>query len=381
LSNFYLKEAHFIYKDNETIQIRIFNSIQNVDKEWEALAAQDYFLQPAFLSNIEMQLKEVLVPNYITIYHQNKIIGIIYTQLITFNAQFFNENVKENFLVKLQKNSLYCLLDWIQTKLLVVGNIYLTGQHGFIIDNAFDKNFILNNVVKTLSKHLKTRVSIIKDIQVNELNIDGYNQIEVQPNMIFYNKNWTNFDDYLNALNSKHRVKAKKIISLGSTLQLEKLQTMNSAISQTLYDLYLKMIENASYNLSKINKNYIEQLFYLENAHIYTVKLNGQIEAFFAYFNNGKYATAHYLGYNTALKNNVALYHNVLFFLVKCTIQDGFDYMIWARTALEIKSSVGAKPVKTSILIRHENKYLNACLQKGIQLFTQENWIERHPFK
>jgi predicted N-acyltransferase len=279
-----LKEAHFIYKDNETIQIRIFNSIQNVDKEWEALAAQDYFLQPAFLSNIEMQLKEVLVPNYITIYHQNKIIGIIYTQLITFNAQFFNENVKENFLVKLQKNSLYCLLDWIQTKLLVVGNIYLTGQHGFIIDNAFDKNFILNNVVKTLSKHLKTRVSIIKDIQVNELNIDGYNQIEVQPNMIFYNKNWTNFDDYLNALNSKHRVKAKKIISLGSALQLEKLQTMNSAISQTLYDLYLKMIENASYNLSKINKNYIEQLFYLENAHIYTVKLNGQIEAFFRIF-------------------------------------------------------------------------------------------------
>jgi hypothetical protein len=107
----------------------------------------------------------------------------------------------------------------------------------------------------------------------------------------------------------------------------------------------------------------------------------GKLKHFFAYFNNGKYATAHYLGYNTALKNNVALYHNVLFFLVKCTIQDGFDYMIWARTALEIKSSVGAKPVKTSILIRHENKYLNACLQKGIQLFTQENWIERHPFK
>jgi len=376
-----LKNLQFPYSENRNISVQIFEQAEQLDALWERFAQQDLFLQKPFLYHIEKNLKNELKPVYVKLFENDIPVGIVYAQIITFNSTFFNENTNENFLKKLQKNGIYCLLDFTQVKLLVIGNIYLTGQHGFSIASEFDTNIILDNVVKIICKQFKTKASIIKDIEPNALQIKGYSNIEVQPNMIFFNPNWSSFDDYLMALNSKHRVKAKKILGLGKELHLERLNHMNHEISETLYQLYLKMIANANYNLSKINRQYLHDLFYMENAHIYTIQLHGKIEAFFAYFNNGKYATAHYLGYNTELKNNVALYHNILFFLIQCTIHDKFEKMIWARTALEIKSSVGAKPETTSIIIRHENKYINACIAKGLQLFKQENWVERHPFK
>ncbi len=185
----------------------------------------------------------------------------------------------------------------------------------------------------------------------------------------------------MNALNSKHRVKAKKIISKGEPIKLVKAENITEADKKRMYQLYLQMIQNASYNLSKVSESYIANLYNVKNSHIYFFIVNNEIEGFICYFTHGKNATAHYLGYNTSLNLTYNIYHNMLFALVRLSIENNIEKMYWARTALEIKSSVGAKPIATTILIRHTNSFLNYFVKKGVSFFKQDIWSERNPFK
>ncbi|HEX9151474.1 MAG TPA: 8-amino-7-oxononanoate synthase, partial [Flavobacterium sp.] len=56
--------------------------------------------------------------------------------------------------------------------------------------------------------------------------------------------------------------------------------------------------------------------------------------------------------------------------------------IIFARTALEIKSSVGAKPVKMYGFIEHSNPIINPYMPKIFKYLEPETiWQERNPFK
>ena len=59
-----------------------------------------------------------------------------------------------------------------------------------------------------------------------------------------------------------------------------------------------------------------------------------------------------------------------------------FKKIIFGRTALEIKSSVGATPTKMTGFIFHNNKILNTFLGKIFRNLEPETvWQQRHPFK
>ena len=56
--------------------------------------------------------------------------------------------------------------------------------------------------------------------------------------------------------------------------------------------------------------------------------------------------------------------------------------IIFARTALEIKSAVGAKPIQMVGFIKHHNPLINAFVARFFGYLEPEtHWQERHPFK
>ena len=62
--------------------------------------------------------------------------------------------------------------------------------------------------------------------------------------------------------------------------------------------------------------------------------------------------------------------------------EKGFKTIVFARTALEIKSSVGAKPVKMYGLITHSNALINHNIARFFNyLEPKTDWQERNPFK
>ena len=63
-------------------------------------------------------------------------------------------------------------------------------------------------------------------------------------------------------------------------------------------------------------------------------------------------------------------------------IDHNFESIVYARTAMEIKSSIGAKPEPMSMYIKHTNPLLNSGLQSIFKFMSPEQkWEERNPFK
>ncbi|MFT5053265.1 MAG: hypothetical protein ACI9FU_000093 [Granulosicoccus sp.] len=52
-----------------------------------------------------------------------------------------------------------------------------------------------------------------------------------------------------------------------------------------------------------------------------------------------------------------------------------------ARTAMEIKSTVGAEPEMHMLMVKSTNSITNSILRPFIKNIKQVDWIQRRPFK
>ena len=76
------------------------------------------------------------------------------------------------------------------------------------------------------------------------------------------------------------------------------------------------------------------------------------------------------------------MYLNMLYDMVAYSINQGFREIIFARTALEIKSSIGAKPLKMNSFAKHSNPIADVVFEKAYcYLEPDVEWKERNPFK
>ena len=90
----------------------------------------------------------------------------------------------------------------------------------------------------------------------------------------------------------------------------------------------------------------------------------------------------YFLGYDDNIQKEKMLYLNMLYDMLAYSINKGFKKIIFARTALEIKSSVGARPIKMFGLIEHSNSFLNKNMSRIFRYLEPETvWKERNPFK
>ena len=90
----------------------------------------------------------------------------------------------------------------------------------------------------------------------------------------------------------------------------------------------------------------------------------------------------YFLGYDDAIQRDKMLYLNMLYDMIGYSIKKQFKQIVFARTALEIKSSVGAKPVEMTAFMKHENPFINKFMKYFINYFEPKtSWHERNPFK
>ena len=89
-----------------------------------------------------------------------------------------------------------------------------------------------------------------------------------------------------------------------------------------------------------------------------------------------------FLGYNKEYLYKHELYLRMLYEMIDKSINLKKKEVFFSRTALEIKSSVGAEPVEIYGLAKAKNKILNKFLPKIIELFYKEkDWEKRNVFK
>lgn len=380
----------------ETITLKIYSSVSQLPKEWDDLANENIFLSRNYLEILEKSAPKNMDCRFVGFFKNNSLIGICLSQFLNLNElESFGDRDKcvkakvRNFIFKN-----------FSSHVLFIGNNMLTGQNCYSFLNKIDKKIIPNLLKNAASKlkdvykikGIKIHLTTYKDFDFDTamlLKSNGFEknyQFSTQPNMIFeVSENWKTEQDYIDNLSKKYRDQYKRSHKKIEGIKKKRMSLEEIKTNETIiYDLYFHVAKNAPFNTFFLSKNHFS--FFKEMLNddflFYGYFMDNQIIGFNTLIRNGKALDTYFLGYDDKVQKDKMLYLNMLYDMVCCAINNQFSEIIFARTALEIKSSVGAKPVKMYGFIEHSNYFLNKYMSKIFPYLEPETiWQERNPFK
>lgn len=334
--------------------------------------------------------------HFIGLFYEEELVGLAISQFINLSeVESFGE--RDHCIKTKIRNFVF---KQFSSNVLIIGNNMLTGQNGHLFSAklpATEGLLLLKKATDALQqkfnkKGIKTHLTIFKDFSSSEIQnfklpeFKSYFEFSTQPNMIFQIRDsWHAFDDYLENKNKKYRdqyKRARKKSELISKrkLSLEEIKKYNNRI----YALYMNVAKNAPFNTFYLPENHFE--FFKKSLKdkflFYGYFLEEELIGFNTLIKNGTDIDTYFLGYDENHQREKMLYLNMLYDMIGYSINKGYERIIFARTALEIKSSVGAKPFQMHGLMKHSNPLINSFLPKFFSYFEPKTeWQERNPFK
>lgn len=396
-------KAHPTHKD---WRMEIFDSILDARVHWSAAAPKhNRFLQEEYLAILEKHPPRKMQFRYVVFYLRGLPAGVAYFQVLPFlpEKSLRGSQGKPGAASLLAKP-----LDFLIRRLyvsqnhnlLLCGNLLLTGANGFwfrekpeakacyqLLDDALA-------LVKSRLEEEKQQVNavFIKDaspgqrMEAGQLASLRYREFTFQPNMVLdVPRHWLGMDHYIAALASKYRVRYKKARSLTAGLTKRELSLEDMQLQQDkICSLLCEIVDKQEFKMVELDPGYLAALKATlgDRFRVFGYYLDGELVGFFTTVDNGQDLEAHFLGFSEPANRSARLYLNFLYDILEIGIRSGASRIVYARTALEIKSSVGATPEVLYSYIRAEDCLLNKLLPSLVRyLQPADDWVPRNPFK
>ncbi|MEP7196180.1 MAG: hypothetical protein ABI851_06640 [Saprospiraceae bacterium] len=387
------------------IHIYLTNSLQEIEDEWTLDSKIPQLISKEYLSGLEKSK-----PDGMSMYYGYCTKGK--TKLALFHLQLIGFDAEKRLKIQAETGQSSSISDKIalavklfisrkvKMKGAILGNLMTAGPHGLVFSDKVDQSeraeliADLTNTLLEYSKHLEgIQLIVVKDIDPNfRLKNNAcygtlkLHEFTIQPSMkLSMRPEWSNLNLYLEDLQSKYRLKLKKAIKLSEDLVIKDAdyEYLINNINE-IYDLYLEVAKSAGFNLVDLKKDYLPSIKQvLPNQ--FKVKLiydNNELIAFYSYFIDGTDMNAHFVGYKKSKNKQFELYTNILINYLKDAMSLGATNIEFARTALEIKSSLGAEPIDYYCYMKHKSKFFNHLVPKILDLLIPvEEWQPRSPFK
>jgi len=383
---------------NGAYQLEIYSAIQEAEHKWsEACPANNDFLSTAYLQFLENHPPRGLSYKYLVFTKGEQVVGIAICQLVQLKIRdaLSNPNLP-NYQQKVN--------DWIlklgNMNAIICGNLLLTGDYGSAFDSAIpvaDQYQLLHKGMEQLNLYLKkqnhhTSLLILKDVPTPKQLVakstlgKPFNEFAFQPNMVLsIRPDWQQFEDYLAAMTSKARTRAKRAFKLGKPLEKKEFTLdLLDAFLPKIDQLYKAIADKAGFNVVYLSGAYFRafKAHFPNRFRIFGYFLEGELVAFYTTFKNHEELEAHYLGFDEQNNRQYQIYLNILFDIIKVGIQSEVAHINFARTALEIKSSVGAQPEALYYYGKHTNPLKNHIFSPVLSYFQPKvEWTPRNPFK
>ena len=283
------------------------------------------------------------------------------------------------------------LLRPLRSKVLVLGQLLTSadyGQDGLDRLSPQEAAQLLPAVAETLMHQGGGhRAVLLKDLYPTNspytaaLERKHFTLLPTDPCMLL-SLRWPDLDAYLADLSSKYRVRYRRARTKLEGIERRRLSAreVNDRLDR-IYALYRITSRGAAVNLTELTPDYFHWLGRRATVHGYFAAADKLI-GFTTALSNGPVYQAHYLGLEESYKRSHHLYHNMLFDLLGDALTGGFTTLDYGRTALEIKSSVGAVPRYYATLLRLRSPLLNPLVPSFVPaVFTPPAWQQRHPFR
>ncbi len=379
-----------------SISFKIYDTTKQLPSDWNDLAQENIFLSTDYLTVLALSAPENMTCHFIGFFENQKLVGIAIAQFLDINklASFGERDqcIKtyvRNFIFKR-----FC------SHVLFIGNNMLTGQNACAFKpevNTVEALQSLKNAASQLQteyqkKGVKIHLVTFKDFDVSAVSdftsagFQNHYQFSTQPNMVFdIPKNWHSEQDYIGALTKKYRDQYKRTRkkSLGIAKRKMHLEDI-IAYENIIYDLYFHVAKNAPFNTFFLAKNHFRVFKEVmkDKFLFYGYFIDEKLIGFNTLIKNGNAMDTYFLGYDESIQREKMLYLNMLYDMIAYSINKGFKKIIFARTALEIKSSVGAQPQKMYGFIQHNNTIIDKNMARIFGYLEPEViWHERNPFE
>jgi predicted N-acyltransferase len=383
-----------LVSDNTVIQI--FEKIDDIVYVWQKLSEDDIFLSPDYLRTLETAPADGITPYYVVVRENDRQIGILYFQWKFFRL---HENIRDtkpaphDIFQKLKK----AVIKTINFPTLVCGNLLLTGEYGFRFSEEItsEKQWqLIDDSINSLQKYLLAKgrpvgLVIVKDFADSRkkyAETNEFMEFTVQPTMVMpVRKEWKNFENYTNSMKSKYRVRLKKARKDIESYQIRHFSAEEIRHHEDrIFSLYQNVSDQASFNTFVLHKNYFETLKQVfDDKLTFTTYWHKDIMVGFSTtIVNEKKLHAHFLGYDKEANRHCQLYLNMLYDIVGQSIEKQTENIDFSRTAIEIKSTVGAVDVPLYLYIKHSNTIWNNLVSPIVSMVKPDtDYIIRHPFK
>lgn len=375
---------------------KIYSSYLELPTSWDSLATKNIFLTKHYFEILEKSAPTNMECHYIGLFHKEELIGIALSQFIDAN-QLISFGDRDKCVKTFIRNFFF---KNFSSRVLFVGNNMLTGQNAFSFSDTIDKKLAVETIKKAteeLKIHYKNigkkvHLTTFKDFDISDLDLFENNQFKdffrftIQQNMIFeIPHTWKSNDDYIASLSKKYRDQYKRSHHRAIGINKRKLNLEEIInLEETIYELYFHVAQNAPFNTFFLAKNHFRVFKEIlkDKFLFYGYFLDEKLIGFNTLIKNGDTIDTYFLGYDNVIQKEKMLYLNMLYDMIAYSINKGYREIVFARTALEIKSSVGAKPENMFGLIEHSNKLLNNNMSRIFKYLEPEaSWKERNPFK
>jgi hypothetical protein len=280
-------------------------------------------------------------------------------------------------------------------RILIAGNCQVTGPYGVCFSPSIteqEKAQCWTSILKEAETQFGPySIVLVKDFTsgdhfiIDNLMKEGYRKIPTLPVMHFdLHSSWKNFDDYTAALASKYRIRTKAARKKFSPIHTEiwnadQIQEHDHEINA----LYQHVFSKARFRLYRINTDYFVKLKVELGEHFqFKVYLNNDVLiGFTTFFIGENQSDAHLIGIDYSANKQFSLYQNMLYDYIEEGIKVQTKSIDFGRTAMEIKSTIGAVPVESQVLVKMRNPLLNGLACLLMDSSSPAPWIQRHPFR
>ncbi len=389
------------------VELAVYRTAGSLPDLWdELLPDKQQVMSRAYLRAQEQAPAEGMGYAYLLFYKDRTPVGLAACQLMEFRAlrqiQSLQQAPEGSAMGRLWHSVKRAVARHLNYKLIICGATQFTGQHAFVFTPGRLENgqamALLDEGLQLLAGSFREEGwraggIMIKDLENGPLSFlhalegQGYSAFPFQPNMILpLRPEWLTFDDYLEAMVSKYRVRARRAFKKGKGLVMKEMDEDTLArYQEEVFRLYNEIAGRADFNMLTLPKGYFLALKQAmpRRFRVFGYYHKEELVGFCSTLSNGPEMEAHFIGFRPEANREHQLYLNMLYDMVRIGIEEEKkEKIVFSRTAMEIKSSVGAEPLKMYVALRHLNPALNRLLPALVRWLEpkEEGWVQRHPF-
>ena len=384
--------------DQHKITIEVFRGFDHFPEDlWNSIVPADHsFLSMGYLRALSDSDEKVMSARAAVFRREGGVVGVGVFQITHFTTS--EEAYSGWFLRSINAISSFIRGQHIHN-VLICGNALATGEHGCYFLSSVSPEDATAALVSAMDEiaAIESRrgkricAMVVKDFYprsasfASHLEKHRFKTFRIDHNMVMpLLSEWNTFDDYLNAMNTKFRTKAKSAITKSEALETRELDADGVALHLSeLAILYGNVHNRADFRLGTCDLNVMPAMKQsLGSAfRVMGYFLNDKLVGFMTAFTSGDSLEAHVIGFDYELNRQYSIYSAMLYKYVDWAIISKASYLIFGRTAAEIKSTIGAYPVDLICAFRHSKFISNALLSRVFHYVKPSPFEQRFPYK